>query len=111
MGMYSRDELDSIYGDLNADACDFEDSNFHYSTETEWDNADAAQRGEENPEAAWVCTDRDAWHQNPHYRGPAMPHPEEAAYFDIYSEEALARWREQQSRPPQNDDGSNDIPF
>ena len=76
MGMYSQDELDSIYGDLNADACDFEDSNFRYSTETEWDNADAMQRGEENPEAAWVCTDRDVWHRNPYYKGPPVQHPE-----------------------------------
>ena len=47
------------------------------STASEWDHADARQRGEENPEAAWVLTDRDVWHPNPFYRGPPMPHPEQ----------------------------------
>ena len=46
------------------------------STQSEWDTADAYQRGEENPEAPWVLTDRDVWHRNPFYTGPPAPHPE-----------------------------------
>jgi len=50
----------------------------HYepSTQSEWDCADAYQRGEENPDAPWVLTDRDVWHRNPYYTGPEVPHPE-----------------------------------
>ena len=50
---------------------------FTYSTDTEWDRADAWERGSRNPEAAWVCTDRDVWHANPFYTGPEVPHPED----------------------------------
>lgn len=25
---------------------------------------------------AWILTDYDVWVRNPHYRGPAQPHPE-----------------------------------
>jgi hypothetical protein len=53
------------------------------SSASEWDRADAYQRGEENPHLAWVCTDRDVWHRNPFYKGPPVPHPE-------YPEEELA---------------------
>jgi hypothetical protein len=66
-----------------------EDRDFHYSTDAEWDRADAAQRGEENPDAAWVCTDRDVWHANPYYKGPAMPHPESQEYIDMIANEQL----------------------
>ena len=46
------------------------------STQSEWDRADALQRGEERPDQAWVLTDRDVWHANPFYKGPPQPHPE-----------------------------------
>jgi hypothetical protein len=46
------------------------------SSQSEWDSADARQRGEENPDAAWVLTDRDVWHRNPFYTDPPVPHPE-----------------------------------
>ena len=55
-----------------------DDAGFTYSSESEWDRADAYQRGSECPEMAWVLTDRDVWHTNPNYRGPAVPHPEDA---------------------------------
>jgi len=86
---------------------------FHYSTESEWDQADAYQRGEENPEAAWVLTDRDNWYPNPFYRGPAMPHPE----LEIEDVEA---WRREQERfdsehhsntMRMQEDYDDDIPF
>jgi hypothetical protein len=47
------------------------------STETEWDSAEASELGSLHPECAWICTNRDVWHQNPYYHGPAVPHPED----------------------------------
>jgi len=47
-----------------------------YGTENDWDKADAQQRAEENPHAAWIVTDRDVCHPNPHYQGPPVPHPD-----------------------------------
>jgi hypothetical protein len=29
---------------------------------------------------AWILTDYDVWIENPHYRGPAQPHPEAGDY-------------------------------
>lgn len=56
---------------------DYDDRNFHYSSEAEWDRADAMQRGAERPDLAWIGTDRDVWHKNPFYQGPPVPHPED----------------------------------
>lgn len=55
------------------------------SSASEWDRADALQRGTENPEQAWVLSDRDVWHRNPFYTGAPVPHPEddEARYGDF----------------------------
>jgi len=53
-----------------------DDAGFHYSSDTEWDRAEAYQLGELYPERAWVNTDRDVWHKNPFYKGPPVPHPE-----------------------------------
>ena len=53
-----------------------EDQDFHYPTDSELDRREAFERGEANPDQAWICTDRDAWHANPFYNGPAVPHPE-----------------------------------
>jgi len=50
---------------------------FHYSTAAEWDQAEARDLGEMNPEQAWILTDRDVWHANPFYQGPPVPHPED----------------------------------
>lgn len=50
---------------------------FTYASDADWDRADARQRGEENPDVAWICTDRDVWHANPFYQGPPVPHPED----------------------------------
>ena len=33
--------------------------------------------GSENPGRCWILTDYDVWMRNPHYTGPAVPHPEE----------------------------------
>jgi len=54
-----------------------EEADFHHSTDSEWDAAEANELGAANPANAWVCTDRDVWHKNPFYTGPAVPHPED----------------------------------
>lgn len=86
-----------------------EDRDFTYATDTDWDRADALQRGEENPDLAWICTDRDVWHANPFYQGPAVPHPE---MYDYSDDEALEESPELQDIEPADpacfDD---DIPF
>ncbi len=48
----------------------------HLPTAEELDRREAFELGDENHAVAWVCTDRDAWHANPFYTGPAVPHPE-----------------------------------
>ena len=55
---------------------------FTYSSDTEWDNAEAWERGQANPNQAWILTDRDVWHRNPFYHGPAVRHPEDDDYGD-----------------------------
>ena len=50
---------------------------FTYSSDTEWDIAEAYELGAANPDRAWVLTDRDVWHKNPFYHGPYVPHPED----------------------------------
>ena len=53
-----------------------DDRDFTYSTDAQWDRAAARELGAANTDAAWVLTDRDVWHRNPYYTGPAVPHPE-----------------------------------
>ena len=33
--------------------------------------------GAGRPDCAWLCSDYDTWVRNPHYVGPAVPHPED----------------------------------
>jgi hypothetical protein len=33
--------------------------------------------GRERPDQAWILDPRDVWTQNPFYRGPAVPHPDD----------------------------------
>ena len=37
----------------------------------------ACNVGADHPERAWILTDYDTWERNPHYHGPAVPHPED----------------------------------
>ena len=53
-----------------------DDRDFHYSSDAEWDRAEARELGALHPERAWILTDRDVWHPNPFYKGPPVPHPE-----------------------------------
>jgi len=50
---------------------------FHYTSDSEWDNAAAYEIGAANPECAWIWTDRDVCHKNPHYVGPPVRHPDD----------------------------------
>lgn len=54
-----------------------DDYSFTYSSDSDWDRAAASEIGSQNPDQAWVLTDRDVWHRNPCYSGPPQPHPED----------------------------------
>ena len=71
-------------------------SNFHYSTDAEWDAAEARELGAMDPGSAWILTDRDVWHRNPYYTGPAVPHPEddEEWEWEAEQEQDAADWLE-----------------
>lgn len=57
-----------------------EDQEFFYATDTDWDRAEARFLGMQEPNRAWISTDRDVWHKNPFYHGPPVPHPEDDSY-------------------------------
>lgn len=40
-------------------------------------NQYAAVYGAEDTESAWILSPFDSWERNPHYRGPAVRHPED----------------------------------
>jgi hypothetical protein len=50
------------------------------ATEAQADREYAHNAGMDNPERAWILSNRDAWYPNPFYSGPAVPHPE--SYYD-----------------------------
>jgi len=41
--------------------------------------------GAESPDSPWIVSPYDTWERNPHYQGPAVPHPD-----DFDDEEAPA---------------------
>jgi hypothetical protein len=55
------------------------------ATEAEADAEYARNVGYDNPERAWILSDRDVWYRNPAYTGPAVPHPEDHPYEDEQS--------------------------
>jgi|6_EtaG_2_1085325.scaffolds.fasta_scaffold07672_3 hypothetical protein len=81
---------------------------FEYATDTDWDRADARQRGSENINQAWVLTDRDVWHKNPFYTGRAVPHPEDPSNDPEY--QALVDAANCESDAVESDD-LDDCPF
>ncbi len=48
----------------------------YLASEAEADREWAHYVGRDNPDHAWILSDRDAWYPNPFYKGPAVPHPE-----------------------------------
>jgi len=78
-----------------------EHDEFTYATASDWDRADALQLGEEQPGQAWVLTDRDVWHANPYYTGPALPHPEDEyaqAEYYVVGQHAVNLYEEHLAR-------------
>lgn len=61
-----------------------EHRDFHYTSNTEWDRAEAWELGAARPDVAWVLTDRDVWHANPFYKGVPVPHPESLEWGEDY---------------------------
>jgi hypothetical protein len=59
-----------------------EEQDFHHSSDSEWDNAEAAELGQADTTSCWVLTDRDVWHRNPFYTGPEQRHPEDHRELD-----------------------------
>lgn len=53
--------------------------------------------GQEHPEHAWICSDRDVWYPNPAYQGPRQPHPEDDDAGDYIAEHGIEAWREMTS--------------
>ncbi len=60
---------------------ELEEHQFHASTPSENDRAEAWEIGGRHSERPWVLTDRDVWHQNPYFQCPVgqpyPPHPED----------------------------------
>ncbi len=59
-----------------------DDEGFTYSTDAEWDREGARDIGREQPDRAWILSDRDVWYANPFYCGPAVRHPEDDSEED-----------------------------
>lgn len=59
-----------------------EERDFSVSSIAEWDSYEAGLAGEQNPDQAWILSDRDVWYPNRYYTGPAQPHPEDIDYSE-----------------------------
>lgn len=51
--------------------------NEHVATDHEAMNEMVWNMGGNYADRAWLLDDRDVWVRNPHYRGPAVRHPED----------------------------------
>ena len=58
------------------------DSFSRLATIGEADREYAHEKGRQNPDQAWILSDRDAWYKNAFYQGPPVPHPEDGPYED-----------------------------
>ena len=47
------------------------------SFEADADRQYAFEKGHDNPQCAWIVSDRDAVYRNPFYKGPPVPHPDD----------------------------------
>tara|TARA_A100000172_G_scaffold65892_1_gene45406 strand:- start:680 stop:1021 length:342 start_codon:yes stop_codon:yes gene_type:complete len=65
---------------LHLNPAEQEEANFQVATDADWDREEARELGQLHPEKPWILTDRDAWHKNPNYTGPAVPHPEDECW-------------------------------
>lgn len=70
------------------------------------DREEAHELGRSDPQRAWVLTDRDAWHKNPFYTGPEMPHPEDDDAHEFIADYGIEAWRNRKhAAPQQQEDG------
>jgi len=94
---------------------EYDDRDFYYSSDDDWDRANAFEMGADRPNQAWILTDRDVWHPNPFYKGPEMPHPESQEYINMLDEEYLdyivEEYQKEPYQEPYSVDGSDDILF
>jgi hypothetical protein len=65
---------------IGTDMWDYEDCG-RPATDAEADQEYALNVGHDNPDVAWILSDRDVWYRNPFYRGPEVRHPED---YDEY---------------------------
>ena len=65
--------------------------------------------GEQNPDWAWVLSDRDVWYPNPHYSGPPVPHPE--SEWQGTDEEYRQMLAGQTATPAPVQPDDDDVPF
>ncbi|CAM2927767.1 MULTISPECIES: hypothetical protein [Acetobacteraceae] len=56
--------------------------------------------GHDNPERAYILSDRDVWYRNPAYTGPELPHPEDDSAADFIAEHGIEAWRARPRRSP-----------
>ncbi len=61
--------------------------------ETMADRQEARETGRQNPDRAWICSNRDVWHRNPFYVGPEQPHPEDDDAHEFIAEHGIEAWR------------------
>lgn len=54
-----------------------DDEGFTYASDADFDREGAREGGRENPDRAWILSDRDVWYRNPFYQGPPVRHPED----------------------------------
>lgn len=90
-----------------------EEQDYHHSTLAEWDRNEAAELGSARKDLAWIITGSDTVHANPHYQGPAVPHPidvEQAYYAQAEAIEDQDRM-EARGGPKYYFDTYDDIPF
>lgn len=52
----------------------------HIATPSEARAEYARNAGADDPSRCWILTPWDTWEKNPHYRGPAVRHPEDDVY-------------------------------
>lgn len=54
----------------------------YLATDGEADREFAHNAGHDNPDCAWILSNRDVWYPNPFYRGEPQPHPESVGFDD-----------------------------
>ena len=61
----------------------YEEVESRWATEAEADREYAYNVGMDEPERAWILSDRDVWYPNPFYTGPKVPHPDDEGAYEV----------------------------